>query len=452
MSVGRIPVAETARWRSSPIACSTKRVFPLVTVSFVFRGGTTQDPPGKEGLAALTARLLERGTRRRTRARIADEVETMGGSFSAHAERESIRLDGFVLSRSLDPMLDVFADMILEPAFSEEELELAKDEMLAEIALAREDDRDLGDHYMRHAVFGDSAYGRFPGGTDRSIPRIARDDVVGRWREGLVAGNLIAGAAGDIDLDGLAKVLDRHLGRLPGREPMPPPEATPRALDGIEVLLVDKPERTQSQIFLAHPTLSPHDPDFVPFYMANHAFGGMFTGRLMQEVRVKRGWSYAAHSRVEVQRRSSLTAVWTFPGNDDTISCVRLLLDLIRDFGAKGVSGGELDAAKGHLLNTLSFDVETPEQRVQRRIYEILLGLPDDWLQRFAEGAEAVDLARANRAAARAIQPDRMALVIVCTADRFTSQLREIPSVRTVDVVPFDAEEPSSWKRVFERA
>ncbi len=445
-----IPVAEFSSWRTAKLAFSTRRVFPLVSLSLVFRGGTTQDPPGKEGLAALMARLLERGTQSRTRAKIADEIESMGGSFTAHATRESIRLDAAVLSRSLDPLLDVFADLLLNPSFPEEEVELAKDEMLAELALAREEDRDLGDQFFRHAIYGNTPYGRFPGGTDRSIPSLTRDDVVARWKD-LVEESLVVGAAGDIDGEAMAKKLDARLGGLARRAAPKPPIATSRALSGVETLLVDKPERTQTQIFLGHSALGPADPDFLPFYVANHAFGGMFTSRLMQEVRVKRGWSYGAHSRLELLREGSLTGVWTFPANDDTIACVRLLLDLIRDFGSKGVREEELIAAKGHLLNTLAFDVETPEQRVQRRVHEILLGLPVDWTQRFAEGVDAVSVERANVAASRVLRPEQMALVVVCTADRFSCQLRDIPEVRVVDVVPFDAEDPTEWKREFER-
>lgn len=443
-----IPVAEMAPWRDgATLVAETRKSLPLVSLSLVFRGGTTQDPAGKEGLAALTARLLERGTKKRTRARIADEIESMGGSFAAHATRESIRLDAAVLSRSLDSLLDVLADVLLESAFAEDELEQAKDEMLAELALAREEDRDLGDQLFRHTIY-EGAHGRFAGGTEVSIPSLTRADVVERWRNGIVTGALIAGAAGDIDLDALGKRLERHLPSLAKRVPLAPPAPIARTIRGVEALLVDKPERTQTQIFLGHTMFGHTDPAFLPFLVANHAFGGMFTSRLMQEVRVKRGWSYGAHSRLELLRGQSLTGVWTFPSNDDTIACVRLLLDLIREFAAKGVSVAELDAAKGHLLNTLAFEVETPEQRVQRRIHEILLDLPADWTQTFVDGVERVSLDQANGAAARAVRQD-MALVLVCTAETFVEKLRELPEIRAVDVVPFDAEDPAaarSWR------
>lgn len=450
-----LPRAETAPWgKGAVLVTATRRVFPLANVRLVFRGGATGDPPGKEGLSALTARMLERGTRKRTRENIADELETMGGSLGVGGTMETIRLDGAVLSRNLDAFFAVVADMVLEPAFAEDELEEARDEMLAELALAREDDRDLGDSFLRRSVYGENPFGRFPDGTESSLPAITREDVAARWREVLVSANLIAGGAGDVDAEKMRALLDRHLGALRPGATAPLPSTASRPLKGLEGLLIDKPERTQTQIFIGHPAVPTSHPDHMPFLLANHAFGGMFTARLMQEVRVKRGWSYGAHSRLELNRGDGLTGVWTFPANADTIPCVRLLVDLLKELKGQGVAAEELEAARGHLLNTLAFELETPEQLVGRRIQEILLGLPEDWTERWVAAVEAVTLAEANAAAARVVRPDAAAMTIVCSADAFlegNALVEAIPEITSLDVVSFDAENPSKWRRAFAR-
>lgn len=450
MSARRLPEVARGAWRDATLLAATRRIFPLVNIRLVFRGGSLEDPPGKEGLSMLAARMLERGTRRRKHAEVIDALETLGGTIRTSAGFESLHLEGLVLRRSLDRWLAVIAEMLLEPSFDEEALELCKQEMLAELAVGREEDRDLGDAYFRRAIWGDAAYGRPPEGTGASLPGLGREDVAARWRQAIAGARLIAAAAGDLDLDELGARLDEHLGALPAGSPAPGTSVEPRALRGVEVLLVDKPERTQTQLFLGRPAVPPGHEDYFPFLLANHAFGGMFTSRLMQEVRVKRGWSYGAYSRLEVHPTRSVVAAWTFPANEDTMGTIRLLLDLLGEFAREGVTGEELEAGKGHLRNVLAFEIETPEAQVSRRLHELLLGLPDDWTRRFLDAVGGTSLARANDAARSVLGPD-LALTAVCTAGRFVDPLAAMPEVSRIDVVPFDADDPSRRTNVFTR-
>lgn len=447
-----IPTATATPWGKGTLVHASKSGFPLFTVKLAFRGGAAHDPKGLEGLASLTARMLERGTATRSREAIADAIETMGGHLSISAGVESIRIDGACLPDAAGEFLAILADLLLAPSFPPDEIERLREEMLAELALAREEDGDLGDSFFRRALYGDHPLGRFPEGTDATLPAITRDDVVARWSR--IAGrvNLIAGIAGDLDRPRAHALLDRHFGRLPEGEAIVPAPATARERKGFEALLIDKPERTQTQIRIGHLTIPMTDPRWIPLKMALHAFGGMFSARLMQEVRVKRGWSYGAAARVEMGRGATLAGVWTFPANADTIPCIQLLLELLEELRRKGIQEEELGAARSHLLNMLSFEVETPEQLIQRRIHERLLGLPDDWTSRLVAGMESLGLDAANAAVAELIRPDESVLALVCSADGFVDALpKSIPKLSRLSVVPFDTEEPSRWKCVLDR-
>lgn len=447
-----LPVVAQGTWRGATLLAATKRVFPLVTVRLAFRGGAVLDAPGKEGLSSLTARMLERGTKTKNHTQVIDAIEAIGGTIGSGAGYESIRLEGTLLARSLDRWLAMIAEMLLEPAFTEEELGICRDEMISELALHREEDRDLGEMFYRRALWGDSPYGRFSEGTETSLTSLTRDDVVRRWREGMVGSRLLAGVAGDLDLDQFGKLLDKHLGVLPAGSAVPDSiGGSPRPLSGVEVLLVDKPDRTQTQIFLGRACAGPLHADYLPFQIANHAFGGMFTSRFMQEVRVKRGWSYGAYTRLETMPESSSFAAWTFPSNDDTVPAVRLLLDLVKSFATDGISATELEAGKGHLTNAMAFDLETPEAQLARRMHEITLRLPDDWTPRFLRAVEASTVERANAAAKAMLDGKPLALTVVCTADRFVEELAKLPEVTRIDVVPFDTSDPGSWTHVFRR-
>ena len=447
-----LPQVSQGTWKGATLLAATKRVFPLVTVRLAFRGGAVLDAPGKEGLSSLTARMLERGTKTKTHTQVIDAIEAIGGTIGSGASYESIRVEGTLLRRSLDRWLAMIAEMLLEPAFAEEELGICRDEMIAELALHREEDRDVGDLFNRRALWGDTPYGRFSEGPAASLPSLTRDDVVRRWREGMVGSRLIAGVAGDLDLDELRTLLDKHLGALPPGEPVPVAiGASPRPLAGVEVLLVDKPDRTQTQIFLGRTCEGPSHPDYLPFQIATHAFGGMFTSRFMQEVRVKRGWSYGAYTRLETLPEASTFAAWTFPSNDDTLPAIRLLLDLVKGFATDGISATELEAGKGHLKNAMAFDLETPEAQLARRMQEMSLRLPDDWTPRFLQAVDASTVDRANAAARTMLEGKPLALTVVCTADRFVEELAKFPEVTRIDVVPFDTSDPGAWTNVFRR-
>lgn len=452
MTLAKLPEVPKGSWRGATLLAATKRIFPLVTMRLVFRGGAVLDPAGKDGLSTLACRMLERGTKRRKHVEIIEAIETAGGTISSNAGYEALRLDGTVLGKSLDRWMGVIAEMLLEPAFTEKELETCREEMIAELALHREEDRDLGDAFYRRALWGDSPYGRRTEGTETSLASLTRDDVVKRWREGMVGSRLLAGAAGDLDVDQLAKLLEKHLGTLPEGTPAIAPASTPRPLGmGVEVLLVDKPDRTQTQIFLGRTSAGPQHPDYLPFQIANHAFGGMFTSRFMQEVRVKRGWSYGAYTRLETMPAASSFAAWTFPSNEDTLPAIRLLLELVASFAKDGVSKDELEAGKSHLENAMAFDIETPEAQLARRMQEILLSLPDDWTPRFVEAVRSATVERSNAAVRSLLAGQPLQLTLVCTADKLVEELAKQPEVSRIDVVAFDTPEPGLWRNVFTR-
>lgn len=449
MAGGTIPAAELGRWgKGVTLVSATRRVFPLATLRLAIAGGASGDPPGKEGLTAMTARMLERGTRRRSREALTSGVESLGATLGTAAGMESVMIASTALSRNLEAVSELLLEILLEPAFAEEELEKLRAEMLTELAISREEDRDLGDGWFHRALHGSHPYGHFVMGTEAGLKAVTRDDVVARWRSLLQAGALTVAGAGDVDLDALGALLDRHAAALPPGTGAAAASPEARELRGIEVLLVDKPDRSQTQIFLGRTAVPALDPDQIPLQVAMHAFGGMFTARLMQEVRVKRGWSYGASARLEMNRGRGTAAFWTFPANGDTIACVRLLLDLYRELHEKGISEDELGAAKGHLLNMLAFEVETPEQLVARRLYERLLGLPDDWTERWVAGVESTTRERASAAAGRVLDPERLQLTIVCTAEPFLQELSAMAGVRRIEVVPFDVPDPDAGGRV----
>src|SRR5262249_46720090 len=163
----------------------------------------------------------------------------------------------------------------------------------------RDDDGALATRWFDWQCAPGHAYGRTSLGTDQSIARIHRDAAIALWRSEVVPDNLVIGVAGDVDEATAGKLAER----VPQRLPTAPRPRSPAAQlpgddrvvpDARRLIVVDKPDRTQAQIRIGHPSLRYGDPDTAALAIAEAVFGGMFSSRLMQEIRVKRGWSYGA--------------------------------------------------------------------------------------------------------------------------------------------------------------
>ena len=148
----------------------------------------------------------------------------------------------------------------------------------------------------------------------------------------------------------------------------PVPEPTLRP--GRHLVLVDKPERTQTQILIGCLGTHAHDEDHVALHVGNTIFGGTFTARLMNEVRSKRGWSYGAYSSLPYDRHRRGFSLWTFPKASDAAACITLELDLLAKWWKDGVTPKELAWAKRYLVRSHAFAIDTAGKRVGQMLDE----------------------------------------------------------------------------------
>jgi zinc protease len=413
-----------------------------VFFELVFQTGSVSDPPGLEGVAYHMASSLSLGTRRRSRAEFLDELDYLGASLDVAVFRESIVVEGEVITRNLEPFVALIGEMLTEPSFDSDELERSKRLTLAELEQVIDNDQSLCSIFHSRFLWRDHPYGRPGKGTRASVPRITRDDVVRAYERHITRPNLLVGAAGDIEADTLDDLLHRHLAGLSDRPAEPQHIDVAAPTPGLRVLLVDKADRNQTQVAWGQPTIHASHPDFFPLYVANTAFGGTFTARLMHEIREKRGWSYGAYSRLSVDRRTGVLSVRYYPASKDTLPALELGRSLLRDFAGQGLTEGEVEFSQSYLANAYPFRVETASKRLSQLIEVELLGHPPNYLDGYVEAVRAVSTAQANAAARAHVTPEDQALTVVCTAKEFERELRGWDGVTEVRVQPYDAEWP----------
>ncbi len=419
----------------------TNRELPLVHLVVAWRQGSTADDASQWGLSRLALRLLRRTAGGRTAQEVDLLVDGLGASLGVDVSPTSMTLHGTVITRSLEPFIELLVDALSRPSFAGEELELLRRETLSELVQRLDDDRSLARRAFQHAVFGGHPYARGATGTRATLSTLGRDDVVELHRSRLALQDIVIAIAGDVSEETALGVARRLVAELAPRSASPDTVTEPTGPRGRRLIVVDKPERTQTQIFIGGLGTLPSDEDHVPLLVANTAFGGTFTSRLTREVRSKRGWSYGAYSSLPYDRHRQAFAMWTFPKAEDAAPCVALQLHLLEQWRDKGLSQRELTAAKQYLIRSNAFTVDTANKRVGLTVEEALLGLPEGYHERWPEAVRAVTLEQANAAVRARLSSDDLVVSVLGTASVVADALAAaIPRLDERTLVPFDSE------------
>ncbi len=423
------------------VLVETSHDLPLVSVSVAFRMGALEDPPNREGSVRLLGRLMRRSAGGRSAEANDALIEGMGAGLGADVTQSTVSFHGSVIARSLDRFGEFMIDALARPALPEDELARLKRETLAELVETLDDDRSLARRWFRKTLFAGHPYGRSAGGTKAGIEAATIDSLRSLYRRLFVPENLVIALAGDVTTERAVRFatdLASALGRGT-RLADATPEPTFRA--GRHLLIVDKPDRTQTQIIIGGLGSHPADPDHFPLSVANTAFGGTFTARLMQEVRSKRGWSYGAYSSLPYDRRRQAFSMWTFPKAADAAACIALELDMLEKLRKDGLSKNELAWAKRYLVRSHAFAVDTAAKRVGLKLDGTLYELPENYYENYTESLRAVTLEQANEALRSRLSDENLLVTLVGTESVVGKAVREaIPRLASSDVVRYDAE------------
>jgi zinc protease len=426
---------------SPPVFVETSHALPLVSVLLAFRSGSAHDPVGREGLARTTARMFRRGAEGWSSHAIEATIDALGGEFAADASPSATTVHFEVIRRSLEPLSDLVATMLSRPLFDQKELDRLLREAEAELIEARDSDRALASRAFRRTLFEGHPYGRRTAGTIPTLRSITRADVAEFYARHYCRENAVVAISGDIEADEGRALAEKLLAGLPEGAAVPDPVPPPTTKPGRRLVFVDKPERTQTQMVIGGLGTHARDPDHMPLVVANTAFGGTFTSRLMQEVRAKRGWSYGAYSRVGFDRQRDAFTMWSAPAATDAASCLALELELLAAWRAGGVTGEELEFVQRYLVRSHAFEIDTARKRVHQPLEEVLYDLPSGYHDRYLDQVRATTLESANEAVRARISEEDLVIGVVGTYETIGAAIaKAIPGLDSVAVVPFDLE------------
>ena len=390
---------------------------PLVWFEIAIRGGASADPLGIEGLHRHAALLARRGAGTRARAALDETLDGLGAALEVGVSRDSLAVSGLALARHLDAVIDLAADVLAAPRFdADEHARLLREtpQVLDEI---RDDDSALATRWFDWLCSPGHPYGRTSLGTESSLAKIDRADAMALWRREVVPENLIVGLAGDVDEARAQALAARLVERLPRGTRVPlPAEPAPRTR-GRRAILVDKPDRTQAQLRIGHLATRYGHPDTPALAIAEAVLGGMFSSRLMQEIRVKRGWSYGAGCALRRSHLPHWFEIWTAAAIEVAGPAAALTLELYADYAARGPTDDEVDFARSYLVGAMPFHVATARQRMQLAVRDAVFDLPADYTAKLPEALGQLAAADVRAACARHFHPDDAVTVAVTTAD-----------------------------------
>jgi zinc protease len=406
---------------------------PLVYLRLTIRSGGATDPAEMPGLARMVANMLKEGTRTRTSAQLAEEIDFLGAHLQVGSDSENLYVMVSALSEHLDQAMALLADLTMNPRFAETELRRLARRELDRLALSSQQPR-----YLVRRTFYREIYGNHPyADTDtnpEAIQRISRRDLASWHRAHVVPNNSFLVAVGDVRPEQLQQAAERafrgwRARTVPEVQFPPVPERTAR-----EVVVVDRPESVQSVIYVGNLALARNDADYVPLTVANQVLGGSAASRLFMDLRERRSLTYGAYSAVAESAQVAPFIAFASVRNEVTEQAMAGFMEHLDQVVAAAPPEEELRHAQRFLSDSFPLNIETAG-RIASMVEELReFGLPDDYWDGYRSSIRAVTPEQAHAAARQYIRPDRALIVAVGQASSIVEPLRRYGPVRVVDV------------------
>ncbi len=399
------------------------REVPLIAFNAVVRGGAVTDPQGKQGLNALTARLLEKGAGSRDVFQFADAVANVGGSFAISPDIEAVTLSGEFLARDRALMVELLADALQRPRFDPGQFEDVRARNIEFIKAAKDSNPgELAPIYGRAWLFGSHPYATPIGGSEASLGTLANEDVRAHYQSQFGADRLIVAVAGDFEIADMKQRLTRAFGGWRKAAGTLPTVSGASKQAGRRVLLIDSPGSVQTYFWIGNVGVDKHFADRAPLDLVNTLFGGRFTSMLNTELRIKSGLSYGARSRFEREQRPGAFAITSFTQTDTTVQAIDLTLETLARLSKEGVAADALASAQAYVLGQYPLALETAANWAETIADMEFYGLDRTYIDGYAAKVGAVDAA-ATRKVIETVYPRSEDLVFVLIGD--AAKIRE---------------------------
>lgn len=391
-----------------------------VGMTLAIMAGDVSDPLNMSGLSEFTASMLRKGTKKRTAAQIAETIDFVGGSISTSTSDDAVFVQCSARSKDVQVCLDLMTDLILNPTFPQNEIELMKQQSIGELQSAKDSPKTLAAYHAANVYYGDQDVRGRPTSL-QSISNINRKAITDFFDRHYAPNNSVLAISGDFD----PKMVEKAFGSWK-KKMVPKSLDLPSVQKGeLKIRVVDKPDATQSTIVIQGPGISRTNKDYYAVELMNYTLGGgSFSSRLMKVVRSEGGKTYGASSTFASGRDPGPFKVSTFTRNSETGATLKLLFREIEKMRASGPNSEELEAAKSNVVGGFGLGIETGSDLASALLGGKIDGLSNNFMSEYVPLMNAVTTEQTRDVAARYLFPTT--LVIVGNAKEVVPQLKEM--------------------------
>ena len=418
-----------------------KHGVPIVNFAALVKTGAAADPAGEEGLASITAQLLRKGTQKRTAQQFAADSDFTGGSVEADASADFSSVSGEFLNKDLARGLDLFSDALLHPIFPQPEVDKLLAQSLDGVRAAKDEARSVLGTYYNAYLFNGNGYGRTSDGDEISLTRIHRDAIVKFYERYYAPGNIILAVAGDFQTADMKKKLEEVFGQWPSKPVTPVKIPVLPPVKGKKLLLVDKPDATQTYFAIGNVATAAGDPDRVAIRLVNTVFGGRFTSLLNEALRVESGLTYGAISAFDPRKAPGPFGIYSYTKNESTAQAIDMALQVLQKLHKQGITADELASAKSYIKGQFPPSIETSKQLAQIIAINEFYGLDDREINDLEARLDAVTPAIAQQVIQKHFPTDNLVFTLIGKRSEVAAGVQKYAEKQDARVIS----EPGFW-------
>jgi len=418
------PVKKTVLSNGLILLHSEDHSLPFVTLQLLVDGGSDRDLSGKEGLSYLTAKGILLGTSGHSASALSEELDFLGASLDSFAGRDYTILSLRVLAANLDKGLALFMETLAKPTFPVKELKREEDKTLALIQSHKEQPGKVAEEAFLKTLFLSGPYRHQTMGTEDSVSRLTRDDVLAFYETYYRPNNCVLAVVGDITAEELKSKLIPLVETLPvGDIPKIPVETVFSSRR--DTVRIDR-KITQANIVVGNPGITRDNPDFYASTVMNYILGGGgFASRLLEEVRNKRGLAYSVASFFDTGKYPGSFQVVLQTKNLSAREAICLVLQQMKQIRGELVSDEELEEAKKYLVGSFPLRIDTQSKLANVLLQDEFYGLGLDYPDRYPLLIRSVTRDDILRVAKTYLHPETCVLIIVGDLKEVGSPLDE---------------------------
>lgn len=408
---------------------------PSVSIRLVFKDAGSFRDNGVPGIASITAELLTKGTRSRNALQIADDVDFYGATLSSGSDWDGSYVTLSCLKKHLDKVIDVLSDVVLNPQFSQDELDRLKEQRISSIIHGKSEPSVLSDRLFNKIVFGDYPYGQPSEGTEESVKNVTREQIIEFYKKYYNPKNLIIAFVGSINKDEATKIINDKFQSwsdnstvAENNNPGMKTEYAPN-----RVYIADKPEAVQSNLRIGHIGIARNNPDFIAVTVMNTILGGYFGSRINYNLREKHGYTYGARSGFSARLFPGDFSVDTDVRNEVTDSSITLIIEELKRIISEEVTDDELQLVKNYLTGIFPLQLETANAVATRVINLKLYGLPKDYYSTYISKINTLTKEDILNTAKKYIIPGSIYIVLSGNSKVIKDKLKKFGDVMVFD-------------------